>query len=108
MSELKTVDHSSEALAVLQSQVPTAFDTLIENENAMDKGVADIVKDHKRKHDDDEDPPAGPNQGKKTKRRRTKVPETPDPEWNTRQVVLEQPAQPWFNQMVSALKDSLT
>ncbi|GJU67511.1 hypothetical protein Tco_1253770 [Tanacetum coccineum] len=35
-------------------------------------------------------------------------PPTPDPEWNTRQVVLEQPAQPWFNQMVSALKDSLT
>ncbi|GJT59007.1 hypothetical protein Tco_1002540 [Tanacetum coccineum] len=50
--------------------------TLIEDENAMDKGVADIVKDHKRKHDDDddddEDPPAQPNQGKKTKRRRTK------------------------------------
>nr|GEU62120.1 hypothetical protein [Tanacetum cinerariifolium] len=50
---------------------------LIEDENAIDKGVADTVKDHKRKHDDDEDdddedPPAGQNQGKKTKRRRTK------------------------------------
>ncbi|GJX74532.1 retrovirus-related pol polyprotein from transposon TNT 1-94 [Tanacetum coccineum] len=37
----------------------------------MDKGVADTVKDHKRKHDDDEDdddedPPARPNQGSKT------------------------------------------
>ncbi|GJR39171.1 hypothetical protein Tco_1214855 [Tanacetum coccineum] len=47
----------------------------------MDKGVADIVKDHKRKHDDDEDnddedPPARPNQGKKTKRRRTKESES--------------------------------
>ncbi|GJW54460.1 hypothetical protein Tco_0098545 [Tanacetum coccineum] len=166
---------------------------LIEDENAMDKGVADTVKDHKRKHDDDEDdddedPLAGPNQGKKTKRRRTKEsesskkpsttketpkgkaltkgsktgksasakepvkepfvevvmdddgddvahdvnqpqdtsepktrktlnpewfkqpprPPTPDPEWNKRQVVLDQPAQPWFNQMVSALKDPLT
>ncbi|GJT35735.1 hypothetical protein Tco_0926154 [Tanacetum coccineum] len=53
------------------------MEALIEDENAMDKGVADTVKDHKRKHDDDEDdddedPPAGPNQGKKTKRRRTK------------------------------------
>ncbi|GJZ16735.1 hypothetical protein Tco_0552858 [Tanacetum coccineum] len=38
----------------------------------MDKGVADTVKDHKRKHDDDEDSLARPNQGKKTKRRRTK------------------------------------
>ncbi|GKA70296.1 hypothetical protein Tco_0776360 [Tanacetum coccineum] len=52
------------------------MEALIEDENARDKGVADTVKDHKRKHDDDddddEDPPAGPNQGKKTKRSRTK------------------------------------
>ncbi|GKC29899.1 hypothetical protein Tco_1037193 [Tanacetum coccineum] len=50
---------------------------LIEDENDMDKGVADTVKDHKRKHDydeddDDEDPSARPNQGRQTKRRRTK------------------------------------
>ncbi|GJT30777.1 hypothetical protein Tco_0911052 [Tanacetum coccineum] len=53
------------------------IEALIEDENAIDKGVADIVKDHKRKHDDDEDdddedPPARPNQDKKTNRRRTK------------------------------------
>nr|GEW20911.1 hypothetical protein [Tanacetum cinerariifolium] len=53
------------------------METLIKDENSMDKGVADTVKDHKRKHgddedNDDEDPPVGPNQGKKTKRRRTK------------------------------------
>ncbi|GJX45668.1 hypothetical protein Tco_0262344 [Tanacetum coccineum] len=35
-------------------------------------------------------------------------PPTPDLEWNKRQVVLDQPAQPWFNQMVSASKDPLT
>ncbi|GJU17086.1 hypothetical protein Tco_1145052 [Tanacetum coccineum] len=53
------------------------MEALIKDENAMDKGVADIVKDHKRKHDDDdEDPPAGPNQGKKTKRIRTKESES--------------------------------
>ncbi|GKE58243.1 hypothetical protein Tco_1497428 [Tanacetum coccineum] len=58
------------------------MEALIEDENAMDKGVADIVKDHKRKHDDDdddiddEDPLAGQNQGKKTKRRRTKESES--------------------------------
>ncbi|GKA55282.1 hypothetical protein Tco_0754231, partial [Tanacetum coccineum] len=46
---------------------------LIEDENSMDKGVANTVKDHKIKYDnDDEDPLAGPNQGKKIKRRRTK------------------------------------
>nr|GEX88584.1 uncharacterized mitochondrial protein AtMg00810-like [Tanacetum cinerariifolium] len=53
------------------------MEELIEDENAMDKGVADTVKDHKRKQDDDkddddEDSLAEPNQGKKTKRRRTK------------------------------------
>ncbi|GJW21330.1 hypothetical protein Tco_0031952 [Tanacetum coccineum] len=57
------------------------MEALIEDENTMDKGVADTVKDHKRKHDDeedddDEDPPARPNQGKKTKRRRTKESES--------------------------------
>nr|GEV12302.1 hypothetical protein [Tanacetum cinerariifolium] len=53
------------------------IEALIEDENAIDKGVADTLKDHKRKHDDDEedddeDPLARPNQGKKTKRKRTK------------------------------------
>nr|GEV63549.1 hypothetical protein [Tanacetum cinerariifolium] len=49
------------------------MEALIQDENAMDKGVSDTIKDHKRKHDDDDDddkdPPAGPNQGKNTKRR---------------------------------------
>nr|GEU53376.1 uncharacterized mitochondrial protein AtMg00810-like [Tanacetum cinerariifolium] len=126
VSQLKTIDHSSEALIVLQSYVLTLFDSyldtkvedaaleefdlksalyqsihanksfnknlanhrlyhalmeaLIEDENAMDKGVADTGKDHKRKHDDEdndnEDPPAGSNQGKKNKRRRTKESES--------------------------------
>ncbi|GKC89515.1 hypothetical protein Tco_1150164, partial [Tanacetum coccineum] len=59
------------------------MEALIKDENTMDKGVADTVKDHKRKHDDDEDdddededPLARPNQGKKTKRRRTKEAES--------------------------------
>nr|GFC41284.1 hypothetical protein [Tanacetum cinerariifolium] len=52
------------------------MEALIEDENAMDKGVADTIKDHKRKHDNDEDPPAGPNQGKKTKMRRIKESES--------------------------------
>ncbi|GKA32725.1 hypothetical protein Tco_0719092 [Tanacetum coccineum] len=53
------------------------MEALIEDENAMDKGVANTVKDHKIKHDDDdEDPPAGPNQGKMTKKRRTKESES--------------------------------
>ncbi|GKA24379.1 hypothetical protein Tco_0710412 [Tanacetum coccineum] len=35
-------------------------------------------------------------------------PPNPDPEWNKRQVVLDQPEQSWFNQMASATKDTLT
>ncbi|GJT83444.1 hypothetical protein Tco_1057786 [Tanacetum coccineum] len=148
------------------------MEVLIEDENAMDKGVANTVQDHKRKHDDDEDdddedPPAGLKQGKQTKRSKTKDsesskkpsttketpkgkapskvsktgnddvvhddnkpqdasetkttktlnpdwfkkpprPPTPDPEWNKRQVVLDQPEQPSFNQMVSGIKGPLT
>ncbi|GKE46830.1 hypothetical protein Tco_1478088 [Tanacetum coccineum] len=34
-------------------------------------------------------------------------PPTPNLEWNKRHVVLDQPEQPWFNQMVSATKDPL-
>nr|GEV00733.1 hypothetical protein [Tanacetum cinerariifolium] len=52
---------------------------LIEDENVMDKGVADTVKDHKRKYDDDdddEDPPSRQKQGNQTKRRRNKETES--------------------------------
>ncbi|GJW56120.1 hypothetical protein Tco_0102851 [Tanacetum coccineum] len=35
-------------------------------------------------------------------------PPTPDLEWSKRQVVTVQPKQPWFNYMVSAVKDPLT
>nr|GEU66204.1 hypothetical protein [Tanacetum cinerariifolium] len=57
------------------------MEALIKDENAMDKGVTDTFKYKKRKHDndeddDDEDHLAGPNQGKKTKRRRTKESES--------------------------------
>ncbi|GKA97213.1 hypothetical protein Tco_0825107, partial [Tanacetum coccineum] len=53
------------------------MEALIEDENAMDKEVADTVKDHKRKRDgddddDDEGPLAGSNQGKSSKKRRTR------------------------------------
>nr|GEY42417.1 hypothetical protein [Tanacetum cinerariifolium] len=117
VSEMKTVDHSTEALTVLKSQVPMVIDSNLntkvrdvfqkelqkhttylihkyslrhlpeltkkstltaeqeyeKNENAMDKGVVDTVKDHKKKHDDDDEGPStGPNQGKMSKRRITK------------------------------------
>ncbi|GKF72654.1 hypothetical protein Tco_0208768, partial [Tanacetum coccineum] len=56
------------------------MEALIEDENAMDKEVTDTVKDHKRKHDGDDDdddndyegPPARSNQGKSSKKRRTR------------------------------------
>nr|GEU60707.1 copia protein [Tanacetum cinerariifolium] len=93
-SELKNVDYSFKALVVLaiyQSMYANKsfnknpanhrlyhalMEAFIEDESIMDKFVADIVKDYKGKHDDDEDPLAGPNQGNKTKRRRTKESES--------------------------------
>ncbi|GJY50058.1 hypothetical protein Tco_0440014 [Tanacetum coccineum] len=53
------------------------MEAVIEDENVMDKGVADTIKDYKRKNDDDDEgPSAEPNQGKQTKRRRTKESES--------------------------------
>ncbi|GKB98539.1 hypothetical protein Tco_0984676 [Tanacetum coccineum] len=60
---------------------------LIEDENEMDKGVANTIKDHKRKHDDDEDPPTGPNQDKQTKRRRTKESESSKKPSSTKETI---------------------
>ncbi|GJV62775.1 retrovirus-related pol polyprotein from transposon TNT 1-94 [Tanacetum coccineum] len=49
------------------------MESLLTDKEGMDQGVVDLLKQKKRKHDDqDEDPLAGPNQGKKTKRIRTK------------------------------------
>ncbi|GKA82275.1 hypothetical protein Tco_0789023, partial [Tanacetum coccineum] len=39
----------------------TLIEALIEDENAMDKGVADTIKNHKRQHDDDEDDDEDPS-----------------------------------------------
>nr|GEZ40128.1 hypothetical protein [Tanacetum cinerariifolium] len=123
--------------------------TPIEDENAIDKEVADRVQDHKRKHEDDDDEdPLGKSalennpveeliaevvmdgmgddvvhdddqtqDASEPKTAKTLSPEwftqlprplTPDLEWNKREVVLDQPEQPWFNQMVSTTKDHLT
>nr|GEX11460.1 copia protein [Tanacetum cinerariifolium] len=51
------------------------LEALIEDENAIDKGVADTVMNHKRQYDD-EDPSTRPNQGKETNKRRTKESES--------------------------------
>ncbi|GKC53123.1 hypothetical protein Tco_1075868, partial [Tanacetum coccineum] len=238
--ELKTVDHSTEALSILKSQVPSVVDNylgskfsesskkqtptvdleqgseksaleilqikreqaekqqkpkftiksidkatlkenpanhrlyhvlielLIEDENAIDKGVADTGKKTKRRRTKESESFKKPSSTKETlkgkalskgyktgksalakelveepiaevimddagddvacndnppqdtskpKTRKTLNPNwfkqpprppTPDPEWNKYQVVLDQPTQPWFNQMVSASKDHFT
>ncbi|GKB96242.1 hypothetical protein Tco_0982379 [Tanacetum coccineum] len=66
--------------SVLKDFAEAEINSLMDDENVMDKGVGDTVKNHKRQHDDDkdddEDPSAGPNQGKKTKRRITKESES--------------------------------
>nr|GEV42144.1 hypothetical protein [Tanacetum cinerariifolium] len=94
------------------------METLIEDENAIDKGVADTVKDHKRNHDDDEDdddedPPAGSNQGKApskgSKTGKSAFAKEPVEE-PTAQVVMDDASEdvPQFNQTVSASRDPLT
>nr|GEW29558.1 hypothetical protein [Tanacetum cinerariifolium] len=127
------------------------IEALIEDENTMDKGVVDTVKNHKREHDDDvmktlqlgqtrepvkeliaevaiddavnivgeevvhnDDQPQDTSEPKTYKTpnqdwfKQPPRPPTPDLKRNKRQVVLHQPEQPWFNQMVFATKDPLT
>nr|GEW60008.1 RNA-directed DNA polymerase, eukaryota [Tanacetum cinerariifolium] len=144
---------------------------LIADKGAMDKGVADTVKDHKRQHDDDDEddeegPSAGSNQGKapskgskigKSATAKTPVeepiekvvmddmennvnedavnvvdqpqedvapntsklfndtwfiqpprPPTFDHEWNTIQVITDEPGQQWFNDLLATKKDPFT
>ncbi|GJR91470.1 integrase, catalytic region, zinc finger, CCHC-type containing protein [Tanacetum coccineum] len=78
----------------------------VEMDDAVNTTAEDVVYDANQPHDDstqakDKDPMQ--DWFKQPPR-----PPTPDPEWNKRQVVLDQPEQPWFNQMVSAIKDPLT
>ncbi|GKE03479.1 hypothetical protein Tco_1395497 [Tanacetum coccineum] len=73
-------------------------------EVVMDDAGKDLVRD--------EDQPQDASQPKKDNTlewfKQPPRPPTLKPEWNKRQVVLDQPEQPWFNQMVYALKDPLT
>ncbi|GJT35022.1 hypothetical protein Tco_0925441 [Tanacetum coccineum] len=211
VTELKKVDHSTEILATIRSQVlavvneylgsslgdalhkydlkhalfqsmndsksfikhPTnqalyhaLMEALITDEEAMDKGVADSLKQQKRPHDsskntsttketskgkaltkgskagksatveetveepitelimDDMDNIAAeevvhdveqPQDSSEPKKDNTpnwftepQRPPTPDPEWNTVQVVDDSPKEPWFNNLLSAKKDPLT
>ncbi|GJR18582.1 hypothetical protein Tco_0967109 [Tanacetum coccineum] len=90
------------------------FDALLNSislDDAIARGQADQEKVLRKRDHEDEDPSVGPNQGQSSKERLVQKPPrrpTPDPEWNKRQVVEDQPEQPWFNNMVSTAKDSLT
>nr|GEZ46502.1 hypothetical protein [Tanacetum cinerariifolium] len=158
--ELKDDDKKTKLPPTSSSLFVSLGFALIDDENAMDKGVADIFQDHKRKHDDDEDnddedPLARPKQGSKTSKSASAIepvkepiaevvmddagddvvhdddqpqdasepktsktlnpewftqprPPTHDPECKKHQVVLDQPEQTWFNQMVFATKYPLT
>ncbi|GKA85631.1 hypothetical protein Tco_0807285 [Tanacetum coccineum] len=118
------------------------MEALIADEEAMDKGVADSLKQQKRPYESSKKtsttketsrgkaPTKGPKANKSitteesVKEPITKVvmddavnttskdvplrPFTPDPEWNTVQVVDDAPEKPWFNNLLSAEKDPLT
>ncbi|GKC62401.1 hypothetical protein Tco_1094999, partial [Tanacetum coccineum] len=120
--------------AVLKELYHALMEVLIEDENAMHKGVADIELESSKKpsttkdtpkgkplskcsktdvvHDDDQ--PQDTSEPKTAKTPNLELfkqpprPPTPDLEWNKHQVALGQPEQPWFNQMVSAINDPLT
>nr|GEV81622.1 hypothetical protein [Tanacetum cinerariifolium] len=107
------------------------MESILEDEDAIDKGVAD--KSKKRKLDDadrDEGPPARSNQGLKRKKTREDIgntdeppifnadpkdwfkklerPPTPDPEWNKCKTVDNKPTKKWLSNLAKAEKPSKT
>ncbi|GJS10835.1 hypothetical protein Tco_0367631 [Tanacetum coccineum] len=105
------------------------IESILEDEDAMNKGVADKLKKRKPDDDDrDEYPPAGPDHGLKRKKTREdmgktdeppivkadlkdwfekpKRPPTPDPEWNTSKTVDDEPTQNWLGDLSKAEKPS--
>nr|GEX81152.1 retrovirus-related Pol polyprotein from transposon TNT 1-94 [Tanacetum cinerariifolium] len=83
VSKLKKIDLTAKALAALKTQVPSVVDNYLRSkvrdvfQKELKKHMADLIQKYSLKHDDDEDdddehPLARPNQGKKTKKRRTK------------------------------------
>ncbi|GKC33459.1 hypothetical protein Tco_1040753, partial [Tanacetum coccineum] len=109
------------------------MEALIEDENAMDKRVADTESKSSKKPSTTKETPKGKalSKGSKTSKSdpakepvkeptvevvmddvewftQPPRPLTLDLEWNKRQVILGEPEQHWFNQMVSTTKDPLT
>nr|GEV78110.1 retrovirus-related Pol polyprotein from transposon TNT 1-94 [Tanacetum cinerariifolium] len=72
--EVKDNDKKAEPPPTSSSFSPSSgFEALIMDEEAIDKGVADSLKQQRRSHgDEDEDPSFRLNQGKKTNKTRTK------------------------------------
>ncbi|GJU41000.1 hypothetical protein Tco_1193957 [Tanacetum coccineum] len=77
--ELKEVDHTTTILASLRSEIPSAVNAYLRSSlgDALQKAKESLSEENSEKKDHDgddkdEDPSVRPNQGKKTKRRRTK------------------------------------
>nr|GEX13929.1 hypothetical protein [Tanacetum cinerariifolium] len=124
MSELKTIDHSTKALAILKSQVPYFPESIkkqtptVDLEQGYKKSDSEILQIKKEQAEKQQKPKFTIKSTDKAALeektlnpdwfKQPPMPLTPDPEWNKHQVVLDQPAQPWFNQMVFATKDPPT
>ncbi|GJZ04126.1 hypothetical protein Tco_0537401 [Tanacetum coccineum] len=78
----------------------------VEMDDAVNTAAEDVVHDANQPHDDSTQ--AKDKVLKQDWFKQPPRPPTPDPEWNKRQVVLDQPEQPWFNIMISTAKDPLT
>ncbi|GKE41685.1 hypothetical protein Tco_1468969 [Tanacetum coccineum] len=97
MTKTKSFDRNPKHRALYHA----LMESILEDEDAMDKGVT--VKLKKRKPDDadrDEDPLAGSDQGFKANPKdwfkKPKRPPTPDPEWNTSKTINGGPTQNWL------------
>ncbi|GKD03990.1 hypothetical protein Tco_1178964 [Tanacetum coccineum] len=119
MTKTKSFERNSKHKALYHALI----ESILEDEDAMKKGVADKLKKRKPDDDIDEVPPAGPDQGLKRKKtcketkpskkakstgtsKGTTKPPTPDPEWNEGKSVENKPTQKWICDLYKAEKPS--
>nr|GEY63782.1 hypothetical protein [Tanacetum cinerariifolium] len=94
--------------------VPDKDKDITKEKELVKEPIAEVIMDdvgNDLVHDDDQPQAASKSKTSKTLNpkwfKQPPRPPTLDLEWNKRQVVLDQPLQPWFNQIISASKDPL-
>ncbi|GJY46902.1 retrovirus-related pol polyprotein from transposon TNT 1-94 [Tanacetum coccineum] len=105
-SKGKSPAKTSKSSKSMTAEEPVEEPVVEMTSDVIEQTVDDVVNDIDQPPDD-----STQTKGKAPKQdwfKQLSRPPTPDPEWNKHQVVIDQPEQPWFNQMVYAIKNPIS